>query len=212
MILADKVTVSTDYEAKLFTEKYRFRPQDVIPKLMPRLANLDKSVKPQRRILFAPSWRQYLIDPDIDGKWQPLEQLFVESDYFKGITEFLNGEKLKTLLEQHGYSLDFKLHPIFEVYRHCFDVEAERVHMVDSAEPIGQYDIFITDFSSFAFDFLYLGRKVFSFIPDEMQFRSGMNGYREIESEEIFIKINGVDDTDKLFDQQRPNEKPEFYE
>lgn len=211
-IIADKVAVSTDYEVKLFTEKYRFRPEDVIPKLMPRLKNLDKTVHPQRKILFAPSWRQYLIGPDIDGKWQPLEELFINSDYFNGITEFLSSEKLKMLLEQHDYTLDFKLHPIFEVYRHCFDIESERVHMVNGAEPIGQYDIFITDFSSFAFDFLYLGRKAFSFIPDEMQFKSGMNGYREIESEEIFIKINGVDDLDKLFDQQKPNDKPEFYE
>lgn len=181
MIIADKVAVSTDYEMKLFTEKYHFRPQDVIPRMMPRLTNLDKSVKPQKKILFAPSWRQYLIGPDIDGKWQPLEELFINSDYFKGITEFLSSEKLKTILEQHGYTLDFKPHPIFEVYRHCFDIESEQIHMINSAEPIGQYDIFVTDFSSFVFDFIYLGKKVFSFIPDKLQFECGMNSYREIE-------------------------------
>lgn len=212
IILADKVAVSTDYEVKLFTEKYRFRPQDVIPRIMPRLTRLDKTVKPQKKILFAPSWRQYLIGPDIDGKWQPLEELFVNSDYFNGICNFLCSDKLIKLLEQQGYNLDFKLHPIFEVYRHCFNIKSDRIHIVDSAEPIEQYDIFITDFSSFTFDFLYLGRKIFSFIPDEMQFRSGMNGYREIESENIFIKINGEDDLDKLFDQQKPDNKLKFYE
>lgn len=210
-ILADKVAVSTDYEVKLFTEKYRFRPQDVIPKLMPRLARLNKYVIPHRRILFAPSWRQYLIGPDIDGKWQPMKELFVDSDYFKGICAFLRSDKLKAFLKEHRYTIDFKLHPIFEVYRDCFDVESERVRMVDSAEPIGQYDIFITDFSSFTFDFLYLGRKVFSFIPDEMQFRAGMNGYREVESEEIFIKINQIEDLVKLFDQHISGDKFKFF-
>ncbi len=182
MIMADKVDISTDYEKKLFTEKYHFRKEDVIPRLMPRLKLLDKTVKPQKKILFAPSWRQYLIGPDINGKWQPLKSLFVSSDYFKNISDFLNSERLSVLLEKNGYVLDFKPHPIFEVYRSCFKINSERVYIVDSALPIEQYEVFVTDFSSFVFDFFYLGRKVFSFIPDEMQFKCGMNSYREIES------------------------------
>ena len=201
IIMADKVDISTDYEEKLFTEKYHFRKEDIIPRLMPRLKMLDRTAKPQKKILFAPSWRQYLIGPDINGEWQPLNSLFESSDYFKNISDFLNDEKLNDLLEQNGYILDFKLHPIFEVYRDRFKIRSERVHIVDTALSIEQYEIFITDFSSFAFDFIYLGRKVFSFIPDEMQFRCGMNSYREIESEHLFNKIKCTQDIDGLFSQ-----------
>lgn len=212
MIIADKVAVSTDYEMKLFTEKYHFRSEDIIPSIMPRLKNLDKTVQPKRKILFAPSWRQYLIGPDIDGKWQPLEELFVSSDYFKGITEFLTSGKLKTLLEQYGYTLDFKLHPIFETYHHCFDIESERVRMVNSADPIGQYSVFITDFSSFVFDFIYLGKKVFSFIPDKMQFECGMNSYREIEPlSRSFLKTITLSNVEELFENSNSNKGIIFY-
>jgi CDP-glycerol glycerophosphotransferase (TagB/SpsB family) len=56
--------------------------------------------------------------------------------------------------------------------------------------------MFITDFSSFVFDFLYLGRTVFSYIPDEMQFRCGMNSYREIEPESAAALIRITDAQD----------------
>lgn len=39
------------------------------------------------------------------------------------------------------------------------------------------YEIFITDFSSFVFDFVYLSRKIMYFVPDYDLFKSGMNGY-----------------------------------
>ncbi len=212
MITADKVTVSTDYEQKLFCEKYRFRKEDVIPRLMPRLKMLDVSAKPQKKILFAPSWRQYLIGPDIDGKWQPLKSLFISSDYFKNISDFLNSEKLDELLRQNDYTLDFKLHPIFEVYRDCFDIRSQRVKIVDTAVPIEQYEMFITDFSSFVFDFIYLGRKVFSFIPDKMQFECGMNAYREIEetSRKYLVELD-PENLDRIFSEQNSYSSISFF-
>ena len=42
---------------------------------------------------------------------------------------------------------------------------------------IADYEIFITDFSSFVFDFVYLNRKIMYFVPDYDLFRSGMNQY-----------------------------------
>ena len=73
--------------------------------------------------------------------------------------------------------------------------------IIDASEKIEQYEKFITDFSSFMFDFLYLGRQVYSFIPDEMQFRCGMNSYGEIEkeSEDAVVKICDVNDYERIF-------------
>lgn len=201
MIMADKVCVSTDYEQRLFAEKYHFRAADLTRKPMYRLGQLDRNAKTECKILFAPSWRQYLTGPDIGGVWQPLPGVFQDSDYFKMISELLNSDELKELLERHGYTLDFKLHPIFACYEPLFKMDNKRIRLVHETESLEKYAKFITDFSSFAFDFLYLGRTVYSFIPDEMQFRCGMNSYREIEpeSERVFVKICGVNDLDKLF-------------
>ncbi len=205
MIMADRVCVSTDYEQRLFWEKYHFRKEDILPIPMHRLSTLDKNAVPERKILFAPSWRQYLIGPDIDGVWQPLSDVFVASDYFKGISDLLNSPELEMLLEKYDYTLDFKLHPIFSCYQQYFKIKNKRVRVIDTSEKIEKYEKFITDFSSFMFDFIYLDRQVYSFIPDDMQFRCGMNAYREIEkeSEKSVVKICDVNDYETIFNQSQ---------
>lgn len=209
VIIADKVCVSTDYEQRLFAEKYHFRKADIMQEPMHRLTVLDRNAVPERRILFAPSWRQYLIGPDIDGVWQPLPEVFQNSDYFNRISELLNSKELEELLVKNDYMLDFKLHPIFACYEPLFELRNKRVRLVGETDSIEKYEKFITDFSSFAFDFLYLERDVYSFIPDEIQFRCGMNSYREIEpeSEKLFVKLRSINDLDKLFAVTRGIEK-----
>lgn len=46
---------------------------------------------------------------------------------------------------------------------------------------IEDYTMFITDFSSFVFDFACLCRPVLYFVPDYGQFKAGMNHYRELD-------------------------------
>lgn len=182
-VMADKLCISTEYERRLFTQKYHFREEDLLAKPMPRLLQLDRNVPAQKNILFAPSWREYLIGANVKGTWQPRRSAFLASDYYRGLCDFLGSETLHAFLETHGYTLDFKLHPIFACYKELFASPHPRIRVVSAAQPLEQYAMFITDFSSFLFDFLYLGRPVFSYIPDVQQFRCGMNTYREIEPE-----------------------------
>ena len=62
-----------------------------------------------------------------------------------------------------------------------FDVENDVVHMAPDSVSIEDYDVFITDFSSYIFDFIYLKRPVIYFVPDMDQFKSGMNHYRNLD-------------------------------
>lgn len=214
VITADKICVSTVYEQQLFYKKYHFRKEDIIPELMPRLRLIDRNAVPQKKILFAPSWRQYLIGPDINGVWQPEPDIFMQSDYYLKICELLNSKELNDLLERYDYTLDFKLHPIFSAYTELFNLDSDRVKIVIEADKTEHYRIFITDFSSFAFDFMYAGRRVFSFIPDKMQFMCGMNSYREIEPESfaLFEKLEGMDDLYKLFQEPDKTNQSIFFE
>lgn len=201
-VLADKLCISTEYEQRLFTEKYHFRNEDILECPMARWKVLDKSFVPQKRILFAPSWREYLVGSNVNGVWQPYMELFKESDYFRNLSAFLHSETLHHWLSENGYTLDFKLHPIFSVYRNAFHSDSKQIRIVETADRPEVYDIFITDFSSFAFDFLYLKRRVFSYIPDEVQFRCGMNAYREIEPESnhSFLHICSAEEFCKMLD------------
>ena len=109
-----------------------------------------------------------------------LEKKLKASRYFKGIQEFLESKRLQELLENNDYILDVKLHPIFSEYKHLFKIANERVNLRSDVK-IEEYSLFLSDFSSCMFDFLYMDIPVLSFIPDFDEFACGMNGYRKVD-------------------------------
>ena len=73
-----------------------------------------------------------------------------------------------------------KLHPIIsELYKPFLKFDNPRVRIADETVNDEEYAIFITDFSSYRFDFVYLKRAIMYFFPDEDMFLSGMCDYRE---------------------------------
>lgn len=186
-ILADRVVVSTKQEAELFL-KNGFQEENLIKSRMPRLGKSleQERATRQRKILFAPSWRGYLAGTYEEHKWKMLDEKFQASAYFKKLYSLLTSKRLAELLERNDYILEFKLHPIFAGYQKYFDVESDRIHMISKVEQVSEYELFITDFSSFQYDFLYQEIPVLLFIPDEMEFKSGMNGYRRLGNDKAY--------------------------
>lgn len=175
-----KEVISSKYEKKNLVENYCFREEDLIDCGMPRYDFIDVTEKPVNRVLFAPSWRKYLVGM-VGTEWITTEGKFLNSQYFEETSAFLNSSELHDLLERHGLYLDFKLHPILKRYQHLYNIENDRVAFADDSVVQTQYKVFITDFSSFVFDFVYLEKPIIYFLPDEEMFRSGMHDYREID-------------------------------
>ena len=180
----DKVVVSSDFEVDNFISNYNFRDQDLLKTGMPRFDAIKKKKKGKKRILFAPTWRNYLIKPQVDNYWEPTEMIFLSSDYYKNIRAFLSSERLIALLESNDYFMDFKLHPIFyNAYKDFFISDSHRIGLADTQIDMSDYDVLITDYSSISFDFAYLKRTIIYYVPDYDQFRSGMNQYRKLDLE-----------------------------
>lgn len=177
----DKIVVSSYFEVENFVGKYNFREADLYKSGMPRYDHIDRNAKPKNRILFAPSWRNYLIMPQVNNYWQPEMDKFLKSDYFTAFNSFLNSPKLEKVLCENDLYLDFKIHPIFTCYLELFDNVNEHVCFAGSSVKDEEYAVFITDFSSFVFDFAYLCRPIMYFVPDYHQFKAGMNQYRELD-------------------------------
>lgn len=179
-IIADKVVVACNVDYRLFRQN-GFRESELWRVGLSRFDELDKTdnVK-KKKILYAPSWRNYLVGDNIDGQWRALDKKFVSSRYYNGIEAFLGNERLHKMLEERGYELHVKLHPIFQKYADDFANNYEGICMKEDVRE-GEYDLFITDFSSYMFDFIYLGIPILSFIPDYDEFRCGMNGYRNVD-------------------------------
>ncbi|MCR5846608.1 MAG: CDP-glycerol:glycerophosphate glycerophosphotransferase [Lachnospiraceae bacterium] len=180
-IECDRIVTSSYFECQNFSENLGFGNDRLIKSGMPRFNMMDRNAKPLNRILFAPSWRNYLMGATVDNTWQLTESKFINSDYFRKTNEFLNSEELEKLLENNDLFLDFKIHPIFKPYLHMYEHKNARVIFAEDSVRDEDYCLFITDFSSFVFDFAYLKRTILYFVPDYMEFKSGMNQYRELD-------------------------------
>lgn len=176
----EKEVISTTFEEKNLIQNYCFDEEHLIKSGMPRYDFIDTKASSVNRILFAPSWRKYLVGTDADG-WVTTENKFIQSDFYIKTLAFLNDPALHHLLEKYDFYLDFKLHPIFERYRHFYSITNDRVTLAERMIEPTEYSIFMTDFSSFSFDFVYLKRPIVYFLPDDELFRAGMNDYRQID-------------------------------
>ena len=206
-IEADKIVVSTNFEISNFQNTYHFRNQDLIRSGMPRYDFIDKKMSCKNRILFAPSWRNYLIGEAVGNEWNLTEKKFAASEYFKVFNKFLNSKRLEDVLETHNLYLDFKIHPIFKPYLYLFDNKCKRVNFTSDYIKNEEYALMITDFSSFVFDFVYLKRPIIYFVPDYVQCKSGMNQYRELDLpfEKAFGRLvtdeeSAIDELEKILE------------
>ena len=172
----DREVISSYYEEKLLIGTYGFDRENLICSGMPRYDYIDERQKPKKKVLYAPTWRRYLINRQEDD-WVCDEDRFVSSHFYKSVISFINDDRLDKALEAHGYTLDIQLHPIFKGYNNTVRPESRNVNLITENIEIADYEIFITDFSSFVFDFVYLNRKIMYFVPDYDFFRSGMNQY-----------------------------------
>ncbi|MBQ8784229.1 MAG: glycosyltransferase [Clostridia bacterium] len=177
----DREVISTTFEVKNMSENYGFRDCDLIPAGMPRYDFIDiDAAKSEKKILFAPTWRKYLVDND-RGKLSANPAKFKNSNFFKETYEFLHSKELEKVLEENDWYLDFKLHPILASCAELYELNSKRIRVADKSVDEKSYKVFITDFSSFCFDFVYLKKTLMYFVPDDEMFRAGMNDYRKLD-------------------------------
>lgn len=179
-LLIDKEVISTTFEKNNLIENYSFTEHNLIESGMPRYDYISQDKKAKNVILFAPSWRNYLIGKQ-GNEWVANDELFLESSFYKETQNFLNSDALKELLKKYNYILDFKLHPIFKRYEHHYNIENNNVIFSTGKYNNDDYKVFITDYSNFVFDFVYLKRAIIYFFPDYDMFKAGLNSYRELD-------------------------------
>lgn len=180
-MMLDREVISTQFEADSLKNNYCFDDSALIKSGMPRYNRIDRNRKPEKKILFAPSWRKFLVLTDKTGNWIPHEKAFLNSEFYKVISEFLSNERLINALKEYGYVLDFKPHPNFRMYDEYFKTDGTYVRLAEKTVDEFSYGIFMTDFSSFVFDFVFLKRPIIYFVPDLDLFEAGLNHYRKLD-------------------------------
>ncbi|MEU4557505.1 glycosyltransferase [Actinoplanes sp. NPDC023936] len=126
----------------------------------------------KRKILLMPTWRVYLVAPSYGGA--PAKVKFEDSNYQRFLLELFGSEKLRMALKEHGYTLEFLPH--YEMRDLVKDVlpDDKSFAMVDQStrsvqDALRQADLFVTDWSSTAFDVAYMGTPLVyaQFDPEE---------------------------------------------
>lgn len=180
--VCDKVTVSSNFEIKNFTENYGYTEDRLIKSCMPRYDEMETSGKKKNRILFSPSWRSNLIGALVNNERAEMPEAFITSDFYKQVSAFLNSERLHELLEKNDLYLDFQNHPIFKCYNHLFKITNDRVSTEKTDTKQDEYRLMITDYSSIVFDSVYLNCPIIYFVPDYDLFLAGVShNYRKLD-------------------------------
>lgn len=191
-LLADRIVVSTKEEANLYIQN-GYDDEQLIKTGMPRFESL-KRCPSKRKILYAPSWRLYLVGQYKNQAWEDLGEKFENSKFLNKVNSFLNSKSLENFLNKYNYTLDIKLHPIFQMYEKHFVWTSKRISINKGESEDGEYDLLITDYSSYAYNFRYLSIPVIYFFPDIEEFKCGMNGYRQLNYPESFWEEVAVDE------------------
>lgn len=157
---------------------YKLSSKEVILTGMSRFEKLiEKSmaINKEKMILIFPTWREYLAS-EIDKKTYKRKKNdnFYNSLYYKNYKELLTSKELENICKNNGYKVVFMPHFAMLEYLDDFKlssyIEVINMQDIDIQEYLCKASILITDYSSIAFDFALLKKKViyFQFIEEEL--------------------------------------------
>lgn len=114
-------------------------------------------------IVIAPTWRDYFNFKKWDDKDGLLKDNadFCKTEFYKFYSALLNDQRLLSRMKECGYAGAFRLHPVMIHFAHFFnsnDAFAVETKERGYREKIESAALFITDYSSTAFDYAYTYR------------------------------------------------------
>ncbi|TWG90617.1 glycosyltransferase involved in cell wall biosynthesis [Nocardioides sp. J9] len=149
---------------------YVFTTKEVALTGLPRFDRLQAvgdrfPVDKRDLLLVAPTWRNNLMPPIIEGSQRrDLDLSLLDSYFVKAWMEYLRDDRLAKACREHGVTLGFLPHPNLQPLLPHLDLPAHVTPLSyegqDPQELFARARAFVTDFSSVAFNAAYLQRPV----------------------------------------------------
>ena len=173
------VTSTTD-EFEFVNTKFG-HPDGVVQLLgLPRFDGLHENITDNNMILVMPTWRNYINNAGVvvDGTKGVSAQNFLESDYFKYWSDFINSKELDEFLTQNNKHIYFYPHRNMQPFVDQFKTQSNNITIAKRANQdvqtlLKKCSLLITDYSSVLVDVLYQNKPVICYQFDEDTFRSG---------------------------------------
>lgn len=190
---------ATKPENDYILSKFGYPKENVKLLGFPRFDNLNNNEVDKDIILVMPTWRQWIAKEveiqDIEGT-----NNFLETEYFKRWSEFINSKKLQVCLEKYHKKILFFPHRNMQKYLKNFHTTNKNIEICDwksndIQEMLKKSAIMITDYSSVFFDFVYMKKPVIFYQFDEEKFRKYQynEGYFDYKNNGMSLWADNID-------------------
>lgn len=203
-----KIFVTTAYgeHASIAYGDYGYTDKEVLLLGIPRY---DKLVShPEKKIAIMPTWRKGIAADHVPLESNPqimvrgYSKEFVNTEYYHFYQGLLDHERLREALHTYGYQCELYLHSSFSRQIDDFKSHDENVIVhkgtVNYREVFEKSAVFVTDYSSTAFDFAYLKKPVVYSQFDTDTFlhgHTGKEGYFGFEEDGFGPVCNTLEET-----------------
>ena len=152
-------------EQKYMIEKYGYSDKEAVLTGFSRfdqLNNLNEKI-----ILIMPTWR----------KWLKYLDNLNDTEFYKKYMEILNDDEIAKKLEEKGYKIIFYPHIVLQKFLNNFNVSSSNVILApfkdyDVQDLLKRSSLLVTDYSSVAFDYAYMMKKVIYYQFDLEKYRN----------------------------------------
>jgi len=156
-VASDLFFSSTALEQEIICREYGYNPEEVPLVGLPRFDKLTDKSDSANEILVMPTWRKWLQHANAHA--------FRSSDFFRNYITFLKNSELSEICSTRNIKIKFYLHPVISKHIDCFKDLPAHVEIVSNGEePINELmmkaKMLVTDYSSVAWDFMYMKKPV----------------------------------------------------
>lgn len=155
-------------------KKFGYKKENLLLTGFPRWDDLKDTSKEQKNksILIMPTWRNWL-GGDTNKVFTTKD--FSKTDYYKKWSEIINDKEFIKYIEKNGIDVYFYPHIHMQKFLSYFASMSKNIKIVSCDSDIQEYfnkcSLMITDYSSVAFDFAYLGKPVIYYQFDLKEYR-----------------------------------------
>ncbi|WP_095079245.1 CDP-glycerol glycerophosphotransferase family protein [Pseudomonas sp. Irchel s3h17] len=179
-VACDLFFSSTKLEQGIICREYGYEPHEVPVVGLPRFDKLVDRSDSANEILIMPTWRKWLQRANSHS--------FKSSDFFRNYISFLKNKELSDTCSRHGIKLKFYLHPMISKHIDCFTDLPPHVEIVSNGqEPINELmmkaRMLVTDYSSIAWDFMYMKKPVAFFHFDLPAYDEAHGAYFDLKND-----------------------------
>ena len=162
-------------EYELVKKRFGYPIDKIVYLGLPRYDQLHNLQVNKKQILVMPTWRNWLVmrRTNENGKIQN----FLETDYYKKWTSFLNNKELILFLKTNNINLIFYPHRNFQKYVKYFNAQSDHIVIAsrneyDVQQLLKESSLLITDYSSVFMDFIYMKKPLIFYQFDLEKFRT----------------------------------------